>query len=1649
MKKLIALVVGLAAGVAGAYDSSSYVQHGLIAQWDGIDNTGTGTHNSLARVWKDLAGQYDLTLTANGTWTGGTALFCNGCAASYGAVGPTAYQTIEIVYRQTEKQSKSAGIVFCSGHNYRMGLSKQDGTSFFFRGTNDKHIYWDSMDGEIRSVAAVYKDTSTACALSNVFVKGEVVADAKSANESWNAGDGKLMVGDRAKAAAYPFKGEICAIRLYSRGLTDEELAANYKVDSVRYLGATPDDVLTVCGAPYDVPVAISPSYAGQDGLANGDTLTLAAPTDEVTLPGGQKAVCTGYKVYDASGNVVDSGSARSYSYTHPGEFRRFEWQFDLLCPVSVSGEGGEYSITAAWVTHGQDFTFTITPNEGKFVKTVSNDFDDETWAKTVVTKRILGPTAFTVTYAQAYYVSPEGDDAKDGKTHANAKQTIASALACAVVGDAVVLMAGEHAQPSATVTLDKAVSVCGEEGAEKTFVKLTADVAVFSLKAAGAAVRGLTFRSDYATKVGCPISITAAALAEDCVIRDAYIVHSPVYAKNGGIVRNVHIEHVKGDGRYETGFEIDSAATLVENCSAIACEGNNDTYGCAAYIWNGTMRNCLFACNTNKSTQTGGAYVKGVGVLENCTIVDNVCLGSGTRAGVVEEGTSASVRNCLVSGNMNQAGELNWSGDETRYTYTCTAPVPSGTGNVLATSPDFTDRANKNYALKSGNAIDAGTGSGWQATSLDLAGNARVIGSSVDMGCYETVPGVLAASAVPDQPNRVGEGRVTLQAHVSGADLAGVAYVWTVTDDAGEQVVVDTTSGATFAYDYDYGRYTVRLDVRNAVGETATWTAPKAFSVIPTTVYVATDSTPKYPFATKSTAANDLATALTAAIDGSTVVICDGTYDVAANVAITKDVIIRSENGADRTVLRTDDAIRVFSISSPGARIENLTLTSDGRSRNCSALGISSGTVSGCVVSNFYSNGSQVVSLAGLDAVLTNCLVKGNRTSGRINTVQISSPGGIVTHSRVVGNVNDNNAYGAAVQLYGGVCTVRNSLIASNTNLSNQASAFGSYANPSAGSLVENCTVVGNHVAGSSANAACRINANVKVRNCVIVDNTNTGGEANWDTTGANISYTCTTPVPTGSVGSFEPSGVLFADGDFRIRSGILTDVGLNQPWMTGGLDLDGNARLYDGGTVDLGCYEYVPGALECSAVPSTVMRIGAGEVVLTALTSVTGDDMVYTWCVSNQLGEVVAEVSGRDRACFTNDYVLGEYSVELRVEKGGQVAEFAQDALFTVKPAAIYVTTTSTPAYPYDTKANAFNQIDEALGFAESGMTVIVTDGVYTNATNPTISKDVTLVSENGADRAVVYGTNGTTAWTLNSSGATVRGFTLVGDREKISSANQQSRQAHAVSVLQGTLTDCVLTNWFAYYVEVLTVGGGVAAGVVTNCLVTGNESHYRTHFLALSKNALMTHCRVVGNVCDTASRDYSSIFATYGDCVLRSTLVAENTSIRTTGDAVYASVIDVRTTESTLVESCTIVSNRSTSATSPAIWCESNGDYNQGYSSKLVVRNCIVWGNENSSGVLDWKDISACFTKCCCSTPGLGADNISEDPKLRLRSSKSHPIFSLSAGSPCIDAAETQSWMVGAADLAGNPRIVGEAPDIGCYERQPDPGLMILVR
>ena len=153
-----------------------------------------------------------------------------------------------------------------------------------------------------------------------------------------------------------------------------------------------------------------------------------------------------------------------------------------------------------------------------------------------------------------------------------------------------------------------------------------------------------------------------------------------------------------------------------------------------------GVISNCLVARNYRSGAAGGGPAVTvgGAAVMENCTIVTNT-LNAGS--GVVSAGSTATVRNSVIAGNVGRDGVLYPA-----YTGTAAAFVRcAGDGdeeineNCYLGTPAtfFTDFAALNYTPFVGSVLENRGQMPVVAASADLAGNPRVIGR-IDIGAFE-----------------------------------------------------------------------------------------------------------------------------------------------------------------------------------------------------------------------------------------------------------------------------------------------------------------------------------------------------------------------------------------------------------------------------------------------------------------------------------------------------------------------------------------------------------------------------------------------------------------------------------------------------------------------------------------------------------------------------------------------------------------------------------------------------------------------------------------------------------------------------------------------------------------------------------------------
>ena len=225
--------------------ASSYVQRGLLAHWDGIENNGTaGGHVVDTAEWKDLVADRAFSLT--GVTVAEDRLVFAGTAKSYGtlsAADTTATfvaakgGTLEIVYASATGASGQILLQAPAASGMMFSLWQNGGTDYVipFAGSAAQPCFPFSSGTATNSAAVRYSAGIPASFAAN----GTAIA---STYKQYYGTQGSVaIIGTRASKANNHFPGSIYAIRLYSRQLTAAEAAHNYAIDHYRFQGTWPE----------------------------------------------------------------------------------------------------------------------------------------------------------------------------------------------------------------------------------------------------------------------------------------------------------------------------------------------------------------------------------------------------------------------------------------------------------------------------------------------------------------------------------------------------------------------------------------------------------------------------------------------------------------------------------------------------------------------------------------------------------------------------------------------------------------------------------------------------------------------------------------------------------------------------------------------------------------------------------------------------------------------------------------------------------------------------------------------------------------------------------------------------------------------------------------------------------------------------------------------------------------------------------------------------------------------------------------------------------------------------------------------------------------------------------------------------------------
>lgn len=249
------------------------------------------------------------------------------------------------------------------------------------------------------------------------------------------------------------------------------------------------------------------------------------------------------------------------------------------------------------------------------------------------------------------------------------------------------------------------------------------------------------------------------------------------VYCSGSGLLQRCEVSqnlsHEKGGGVYC------QDGSMVDRCIIVGNSAGEGGGG-AWFISGGTIRDSLVAGNET-DTWGGGVYFRRGGEAVGCTIAANTADFAGGGVSCYEGG---DLKNSIVYHNTGGGDSNHYAyGAGWSFTNCCTAPDPGGSGVVTA-DPAFVSVQGADYHVSSVSLCKNAGSNTYAVGMVDLDGAPRILGGTVDIGCYEqSRDGSVSPPAIAEP--------VTVDAGASERHCTLDDAVWVVGSKAADSLVV------------------------------------------------------------------------------------------------------------------------------------------------------------------------------------------------------------------------------------------------------------------------------------------------------------------------------------------------------------------------------------------------------------------------------------------------------------------------------------------------------------------------------------------------------------------------------------------------------------------------------------------------------------------------------------------------------------------------------------------------------------------------------------------------------------------------------------------------------------------------------------------
>ena len=404
------------------------------------------------------------------------------------------------------------------------------------------------------------------------------------------------------------------------------------------------------------------------------------------------------------------------------------------------------------------------------------------TWSESVSFKGL------TVSERPGFYVATTGDDVSGDGTEENPVATIGKGIALASADkDRLTVYVAEGTYAEFGLTVSYGITIRGA-GRDKTIVDGEEHGRVFYVDHPSAVLADLTIRNGKTTtttsisKDGISASSVAGAnvclvdgMVTNCVLKDGFASQGNSFVCGGnafvfrGTIVDSRLDGGKCDGLGAGAYMFGGRLSRCEIVNGVACPNGVTPANCgsaAVHAWadasDAIIENCLIVSNKCLATGSNGGYAgvcdicgtdNHAMILVNCTIADN--LGSTVNwepcIRVVSHANRKQPKliNCLLFNNGNTAW-LEWGNARSALScfHNCAAAVaiPGGENCTLIPTTDAAkvfvcggkrpfEPAHKSALCGNGSAAAYAD---YAVATKDVYGKKRFVGDSIDIGCAE-----------------------------------------------------------------------------------------------------------------------------------------------------------------------------------------------------------------------------------------------------------------------------------------------------------------------------------------------------------------------------------------------------------------------------------------------------------------------------------------------------------------------------------------------------------------------------------------------------------------------------------------------------------------------------------------------------------------------------------------------------------------------------------------------------------------------------------------------------------------------------------------------------------------------------------------------